>query len=109
MTTTYKVLGQLNPSATTAGDLYTVPSATEAILSTLVIANIGTVDATYRVSIRPNGTAQENKHYLAYDSLAPANDAIALTLGVTMDATDVLTIFASNGDLTFNLFGAEIS
>jgi hypothetical protein len=35
MTTTYKVLGQVNPSATTNTDLYTVPSATSAVCSTL--------------------------------------------------------------------------
>jgi hypothetical protein len=36
MPTTYKVLGQSNPAATTATTLYTVPSATQAVVSTVV-------------------------------------------------------------------------
>jgi hypothetical protein len=108
MATNYKVLAQTNPSATTAADAYTVPSATQAVISTIVIANVGTVDASYRLSIRPNGTAQENKHYIAYNTPISATDSIALTLGVTMDAADVVTVYASNANLSFNIFGAEI-
>jgi hypothetical protein len=109
MATNYKVLAQINPSATTASDAYTVPASTEAIISTIVVANVGTVDGTYRLSIRPNGAGQEDKHYIAYNTSIPANDSIALTLGVTMDAADVLTVFASNASLAFNVFGAELS
>lgn len=109
MATNYKVLAQINPSATTASDAYTVPSNTEAIISTIVVANVGTVDASYRLSIRPNGAGQEDKHYIAYNTRVPATDSIALTLGVTMDAADVLTVYASNASLSFNVFGAELS
>lgn len=109
MATNYKVLAQINPSATTASDAYTVPASTESIISTIVIANVGTVDASYRLSIRPDGAGQEDKHYIAYDTPVRAEDSVALTLGVTMDAADVLTVFASNASLSFNVFGAELS
>ena len=71
--------------------------------------NVGTVDGSYRLSIRPNGAGQEDKHYIAYNTPVPANDSVALTLGVTMDAADVLTVFASNASLSFNVFGTELS
>jgi len=109
MTTNYKVLAQINPSATSASDAYTVPANTETIISTIVVANVGTANATYRLSVRPNGAGQEDKHYLAYNATITGNDSIALTLGVTMDAADVLTVFASNASLSFNVFGAEIT
>ena len=109
MATNYKVLAQINPSATTASDAYTVPASTEAIISTIVVANVGTVLATYRLSVRPNGAGQEDKHYIAYNAPVPAQDSIALTIGVTMDAADVLTVFASNASLSFNVFGAELT
>jgi hypothetical protein len=109
MPTNYKVLAQINPSATTASDAYTVPANTEAIISTIVVANVGTADATYRISVRPNNAGQEDKHYIAYNTPIPATDSVALTLGVTMDAADVLTVFASNASLSFNVFGAELS
>jgi len=40
MPTTYKVLGQINPSANTATTLYTVPSATQTVVPTITIANL---------------------------------------------------------------------
>jgi len=105
----YKVLGQSAPSATTATNLYTVPSATEAVISTITVANRGSSAATYRISIRPNGATQANEHYIAYDASLPANDTIALTLGLTMDAADVMTVYASSASVSFGLFGSEIA
>ena len=105
----YKVLGQSAPSATTATNLYTVPSDTEAVISTITVANRGSSGATYRISIRPNGATQANEHYIAYDASLPANDTIALTLGLTMDAADVMTVYASSASVSFGLFGSEIA
>jgi hypothetical protein len=109
MATTYKVLGQNAPSATTATTLYTVPSATSAVISTLVIANRAETTATYRVSIRPGGASQANQHYVAYDVAVNGADSTTLTLGITLAATDVVTVYASTADLSFNLFGSEIT
>jgi hypothetical protein len=109
MATAYKVLGQSAPSATTDTTLYTVPSATEAVISTVAVANRGTVSATYRIAIRPDGAALANQHYLAYDASIPANDSVALTLGLTLNAADVLAVYASTANLSFGAFGSEIS
>jgi glucose-6-phosphate dehydrogenase assembly protein OpcA len=107
MATTYKVLGQSAPSATTATTLYTVPSATSAVISTLVVANRASTAATYRISIRPGGASQANQHYLAYDVEVSGSDSTTLTLGMTLAATDVITIYASTANLSFNLFSSE--
>jgi glucose-6-phosphate dehydrogenase assembly protein OpcA len=109
MPTTYKVLGQSNPSATTATTLYTVPSATEAVVSTIVIANLTSTAATFRIAIRPNGATLANSQYIAYDITVGASDSTALTLGITMDAADIITVYASTANLTFTAFGSEIS
>ena len=109
MATTYKVLGQSNPSATTATTLYTVPSATQAVISTIVIANLTTSAATFRIAVRPAGATLANSQYIAYDITVGASDSTALTLGVTMNATDVLTVYASTANLTFTAFGSEIA
>jgi glucose-6-phosphate dehydrogenase assembly protein OpcA len=109
MPTTYKVLGQSNPAATTATTLYTVPSATEAVVSTIVIANLTATAATFRIAIRPNGATLANSQYIAYDITVGASDSTALTLGITMDAADVITVYASTANLTFTAFGSEIS
>ena len=108
-TTTYKILGQSAPSATTSTDLYTVPSATEVIVSSLVIANRSATPATYRVSVSSNGAALANEQYLIYDANIGANDTIALSLGITLDATDKIRVYSSTANLSFNAFGTEIA
>jgi hypothetical protein len=109
MATTYKVLGQSNPSATTATTLYTVPSATEAVVSTITIANQAGSAGTYRLAIRPDGESLAAKHYLAYDVSLPANSTHTYTIGVTMNAADVITVYASSASQSFNVFGSEIA
>lgn len=109
MAATYKVLGQVNPSATTATTAYTVPSATETVISTITVANIGAAPATYRLAVRPNGEALANKHYIVYDSSVAPQSTDTLTLGITLDATDVVTVFSSSATMAFNLFGSEIA
>jgi hypothetical protein len=109
MPTTYKVLAQSAPSATTATDIYTVPSATATIVSSIVVANRATTAASYRIAVRPNGATLANQHYLAYDVNVAGGDSTTLTLGITMDAADVVTVYASTANLSFNIFGSEIA
>lgn len=109
MATVYKVLGQVAPSATTDTTLYTVPASTSTVVSTLSIANRSATAATYRIAIRPAGASIATTHYIAYDASVSANDGILLTIGITLATTDVVTVRASTADLTFNLFGSEIS
>jgi len=109
MATTYKVLGQVNPSATTATTLYTVGSGKSAVVSTISVANQASSSATFRIAIRPAGEALAAKHYIAYDSTVSANDSTMLTIGVTLAATDVITVYASSATVSFNAFGSEIS
>jgi len=109
MATTYKVLGQITPSATSATTLYTVPSATQTVVSTLIACNQDTAICTIRVAIRPDGATLESKHYLAYDVTLAAKQTITFTLGITADASDVLTVYSSNAVTSFNAFGSEIA
>jgi hypothetical protein len=109
MATVYKVLGQSAPAATTATDVYTVPSLKYAVVSTVTICNRATgAAAKYRISVRPNGATGAAQHYIAYDAPITPNDTIALTLGLTADAADVITVEGSTADLSFNVFGSEI-
>jgi glucose-6-phosphate dehydrogenase assembly protein OpcA len=109
MPTNYKVLGQSNPAATTLTTLYTVPSATEAVVSSIVIANLASSAATFRIAIRPNGASIATSQYIAYDITVGASDSTVLTLGLTLDAADVLSVYASTTTVTFSAFGSEIS
>jgi len=109
MASTYKVLAQSAPSATTNTDAYTVGSGKTAVVSTITVCNRAATAATYRIAIRVAGATISNEDYIAYDASVPANDTISLTLGITLAATDVITVYASTANLSFNLFGAEIA
>jgi len=105
----YKVLGQSNPSATTATTLYTVPSATQAVCSTLTIANLASTATTFRVAVRVNGAALANAQYVAYDIPLAGADSISLTLGLSLNAGDIVTVYAGSANAAFSLFGVEIT
>jgi hypothetical protein len=109
MPTTYKVLGQSNPSATTATTLYTVPSATSTVVSTITICNQTATAATFRIAVRPAGATLAAQHYVAYDVAVGASDSTALTLGLTLATTDIITVYASTATVSFAAFGSEIS
>ena len=109
MAATYKVLGQVNPAATTATTAYTVPSATETVVSTITVANLGGSAATYRIAVRPDGAALENKHYIVYDATIAATDSLTITIGMTLNAADVITVYTSTATMAFNIFGSEIA
>jgi len=102
----YKVLGQL-ASTTSAVALYTCPSSTETVISTLTICNREAATNTYRIILRPDDETLADKHYLAFDVIIAPNDTTALTLGITMDASDKLYVSASDTNLSFSAFGSE--
>lgn len=110
MAEAYKVLAQAHLTTTSDTDIFTVPSATETVISTLVVANIGTAATTFNLAIRPDGETLANKHYIAKGVPIAANDSTTLTLGMTLDAADVVTAAAGAGNLlSFNIFGTNIT
>jgi glucose-6-phosphate dehydrogenase assembly protein OpcA len=109
MPTIYKVLGQSNPAATTLTTLYTAPAATQAVVSSIVIANLAASTATFRIAVRPAGASIADSQYIAYDITVGASDSTVLTLGLTLAATDVLSVYASTTTIAFSAYGSEIS
>ena len=110
MALTYKILGQAAPSATTETTLYTVPANTEAIVSTLAICNQASQAATYRIAIRPaadSTTTQE--HYFVYGATVDGSDTVTLTNGITLEAGDVITVYASSATMSFQVYGSEVA
>jgi hypothetical protein len=110
MATTYKVLGQSNPSATTEDILYTVPSSTQSVVSSVTICNQAATSATFRIAVRPSADSTTiGKHYLVYGTTIAGNDTIVLTIGVTLAASDKILVYPSTSNLSFSAYGSEIS
>ena len=109
MATTYKVLGQVAPSATTLTTLYTVPASTQAVVSTISVCNQSASATTFRIAIRVAGAGISGEDYIAYDSTIAGNDTTFITVGITLAATDVISVYSTAATVSFNAFGSEIS
>ena len=110
MAKTYKILGQAMPTNNTYADLYVVPAGNSAVTSTLNVCNTTTSNVSFRVLAKINGTTScvITSQAIVWDAALPAQDALGLTLGMTLAATDKITVFSYQGNVTFTLFGTEI-
>ena len=102
-----KVLGQVDPSATTTTTLYTVPDKTMTTISSVVAANRSGTAITFRLSAHVGGAGADDKQYLYYDKSVAANDSQTIVIGITLNQTDVLKVYTSAVDMSFNVFGCE--
>jgi hypothetical protein len=109
MPTTYKVLGQVAPSAASATTLYTVNTPLQAIVSTINVVNTGGAADTVRIAIRVAGATLSNKDYIVYDLSLSPTATFTYTSGVTLADSDVITVYSANGTSSFNAFGSEIA
>ena len=102
-----KVLGQLDPSATTTTVLYTVPDMTQTTVSSIVAANRTGSAITFRLSVHVAGAGADDKQYIYYDKSVAANDTLTIVIGITLNQTDVIKVYASAVNMSFNIFGCE--
>lgn len=102
-----KVLGQSNPAATTLTTLYTVPALKETVVSSISVANLTATAATFRLAVRPAGASIANQMYIGYDITVGASDSTIITVGITLAATDVISVYASTANIAFQAFGDE--
>lgn len=110
MPSAYKILGQSAPTGTSNTDLITVGAGKSQVISTLNVANTTASAATARVFARIAGAAAGAGNAIIYDVSIPANTTISYTIGITLAATDVLTVRTGTANaLTFTAFGSEIS
>ena len=109
MAITYKILGQSSPVANTLTTLYAVPIGYSAATSTLSICNQNAADATYRIAVRQANATIDFKHYVAYDTPVFGYDTVSLTIAMTLDTYDVVSVSSNLTNVSFSLFGSEIN
>lgn len=110
MANTYKLLGNVGSGSYLINyDLYTVPSSTQTIVSTISVCNQSSAAKTYRIAVRPAGAALANEHYISYDSTVGAYDTVILTLGIGLQATDVITVQTNSPSTSIQAYGVEMS
>ena len=105
MANAWRVAGQSDPSATTLTDAYTVPAARE-FVGHVIVANRSATPTAFRISLAPNGAADANSQYIAYDVPIGAND-VYTSPKFGIDATDKVRVYATLATLSFTVTGVE--
>lgn len=111
MAQSFKVLGQLNPSANTQANVYVVPMSTEAVISTVAICNQSASNASYSLIVMPAGefaSPANAKNFVVRGATVPAADTIMLTVGITADSGTVIACNTNSANISFSIFGSEI-
>ena len=112
MAQSFKRLGAINPTANTQTNVYVVPAATEAVVSTVTICNQSASNASFSLIMMPASVFASPAgaaHFLIRGATVPAADSIILTIGLTANAGSVLVANTSNASISFAAFGSEIS
>jgi hypothetical protein len=104
-----KVLGQLDVSATTITTLYTVPDLTQTTVSSLVVCNRSGSGITFRVSVHVNGAGADDKQFIFYDEALAATTTRTVVIGMCLGQKDIVKVYSSAANVSFNLFGVETS
>lgn len=109
MTTFYKKLGGVNPSASAITSLYQVPSLKSTVVSTINICNFGTTPALVRIGhvAADAASAVTDTDWIVYDVLVVPKATIPLSVGITMATTDSIAVYTDSADVTFIAWGAE--
>ena len=108
MAETFKILGQVAcTSAAVRYIPYAVPAATQTTISSFLACNLTAATINFRLSVHAAGATIVNAQYLYYDTIIPAKDTFAGTLGVTLGATDEVRIKVSAATVALNLYGVE--
>jgi hypothetical protein len=108
----FKRLGAINPSGNTQTNVYVVPASTEAVISTIAICNQSIVNVSYSLIVMPPGSfnaTANSRDFVVRGAVVPAADSIILTIGLTANAGTVFAANTNNPNVSFSIFGSEIS
>lgn len=100
MANTFKVLFR-GAASLTSTTLYTTPSATTTLISSILVTNTAGTAATYDILL--------NDVAIANDVDVPANDSALLEIKQVIEAGQTIKALASATTVNFHISGLEIS
>ena len=112
MAQSYKRLGAINPSANTQTNVYVVPAATEAVISTITICNQVSTNQSFSLIVMPSGafaSPSAAANFIVRGAVVPAADTLVLTMGLTANAGTVIAANANSPNISFSVFGSELT
>jgi hypothetical protein len=109
MPTSYKVLAQGLTTANSATTLYTVPSSTQTVISTITVTNLESAPANYSMRVKVNNAANDDKQFIFLDNPLSGSETNVISAGITLGTGDVISIIGTTSLISINLYGSEIS
>ena len=109
MPSTYKILGQVNPTANTLSNVYVTGASASAIVSTITIHNFSDANSSYSIVVRPINEDLANKHYVIRGGIIPARELISITGAVTLNSNAILAANTNSSSISFNAYGVEVT
>jgi len=102
MTVSY-VTEQIEPSATTLTDLYTVPIVSVSKIVSVFICNKGAGSDTVRIAQSVGGGAVADKDYIYYGLAIAPTDTFLITTPIFGNTGDIIRVYSTTGDTSFTL------
>lgn len=109
MASTYKILGQVNPTANTLSNVYVTGASASAIVSTITIHNFSDANSSYSIVVRQINEALGSKHYVIRGGIIPARELISITGAVTLNSNAILAANTNSSSISFNAYGVEVT
>jgi hypothetical protein len=95
-------------SGNTWQTLYTVPSATQTVVSTIQIVNVSDTTANADIILAVAGAAFDVKQFVAKDIVVDPSETVFITVGMALGAADVLKVRSTPG-VSFTAYGSEVA
>jgi len=103
------ILAQTKPAAATETPSYTPGGTVQTTVSSVLCHNVSTTTAdTAEVWLCKAGAVSSDTNKL-WNINVPAEGTIILTVGLTLNTTDIFRVESTNGDTNFQFFGIEES
>jgi hypothetical protein len=89
--------------------VYVVPSAKNAVVTSIFVTNHDVNPISYDIAIVPNGQSLSKKHHIRWDYPITAGGFDILTSKISMNTGDSIVVLPSVADkVGFTVFGMEI-
>ena len=108
----YKILGQVQPTGNILTTIYTVPAATNTMISTITICNQSVNTVSINVAANVSGSAVSTKNFIVSGYSLGAAETLVLEPRISLNVGSILSanITGANAssNISINAFGVEI-
>ncbi len=94
---------------TTYDTLYSTASSVTAVISSIIVTNTSGVTKQYKLAIMNTAGTPAALNWIVYNGSIAPNDAVALTLGITLMGGQFLRFSSTDSTVTFSAYISEIS